>query len=268
MFRVCETMLWINFKNYKNTFGDGALKLAKTCHQVAQETGVKIIPVVSALDLREIKEKVGGEIWLQHTDLFFEGKSTGWVSPLAAVLAGADGTLLNHSEHKIPFGKIRQILAYLKKDSWVKHWSSELKNDQWKTLNDKFKTMVCVKTKGQAERKVKKLSPKPNFVAYEPPELIGGEVSVAESKPEVVKRIIELLPDHQIIIGAGIKTAMDIKKSLQLGAKGVLLSSGVVKADDPKKKLVELAMAFTDKIKPACRTGRSQKSKVKNANQK
>jgi len=217
-------MIWVNFKIYKETFGDGAVKLAKICRGVSKKTGVKIIPVVSALDLRQIKKEIGGEVWLQHLDIFFEGKHTGWVSPLAAVRAGADGVLLNHSEHKIPPGKIRQLLKVIK----AKH----------------LQVMIAVKTKGQVEHWLKKLRPRPDFVAYESPELIGGKVSVTEAKPEAVSRIVKLLPDYQIIIGAGVKNTDDVKKALKLGAKGILISSGVVKDKNPKEKLMELALAF------------------------
>ena len=252
-FVLKSIMIWINFKIYQETFGDRAVKLAKICRGVSKKTGIKIIPVVSALDLRQIKKEVGGEVWIQHLDLFFEGPHTGWISPLAAILAGANGALLNHSEHKISPGKIRQILAYLKKDQWRDHWVEELiqagiikKTEirNWKLEIGNFPLMVCVKTKGQVERWLKKLRPRPEFVAYEPPELIGGKVSVAEAKPEAVSRIVKLLPDYQIIIGAGVKNADDVKKALKLGAKGVLVSSAVVRAKDPEKKLLELAEGF------------------------
>lgn len=213
-------MIWINFKIYKQTFGNGALKLAKICKEVSDQTKTPIVPVVSALDLRIIKEKIGGEVWLQNVDLFTEGKHTGYISPLAAVAAGASGILLNHSEHQIPPGKIRQILK----------------------MKD-LKFMICLKTLGQVLW-LKRLKPKPDFVAYEPPELIGGELSVSQAKPEVIKRIVKTLSDYQIIVGAGVHDAQDVKKSLTLGAKGALVSSDVVTAKDPKKELLELAKAF------------------------
>jgi len=266
-------VLLVNFKIYKNTFGDGALKLAEICRRVGEKTKVKIIPVVSALDLRRVKEKVGGEIWLQHLDLFFEGKFTGWVSPIAVILAGADGALINHSEHQIPFGRVRQILAYLKKKEWVEHWVEELKElGDYRSDIENFKLAFCVKTKGQVERRVKKMTPKPDFVAYEPPELIGGTVSVAEAEPEVIKRIVDLLPDYKIIVGAGVRNGDDVEKSLELGAKGVLVSSDVVLAKDPKKELTELAEAFAGKVKiqksPVLDEVETRSGNFKNANQR
>jgi len=237
-------MFWVNFKIYKETFGDRAVKLARICRRVSEKTGVKIIPVVSALDLWRVKKEVGGEVWIQHLDLFFEGRHTGWISPLAAILAGADGALLNHSEHKIPPGKIRQILAYLKKDKWTTYWKEQLNGQIDNDRMIKFQLMICVKTKGQVERWLKKLRPRPEFVAYEPPELIGGEISVSRAHPQVIERIVRLLPRYQVVVGAGIKTADDIRRALKLGAKGVLVSSAVVKAEDPEKKLLELVEGF------------------------
>ncbi len=105
--------------------------------------------------------------------------------------------------------------------------------------------MVCVKTKGQIQNWLKKLSPQPDFIAYEPPELIASETtSASRAKPEIIQRIVNMLPESQIIVGAGVKTGADVEKSLQLGAKGVLVSSAVVKADNPEAKLLELAEAF------------------------
>ncbi len=211
-------MIWVNFKIYRETFGEGACRLAEICRKVSQKTKINIIPVVSPLDLYRIKKEIGGKVWLQHVDCFLEGQRTGWVSPLQASKLGADGVLLNHSEHRLPPGKIRQILKNV----------------------GKMETMVCFKSQGQATKWVKKLRPKPDFIAYEPPELIGGEVSVSQVQPQVIKRIVDLLPDYQIIVGAGIKKGTDVKRALKLGAKGVLVSSAVVKAKDPERILNDL----------------------------
>jgi len=221
-------MLFINFKIYRQTFGQGAISLAKICQKVADKTGVKIIPVVSALDLRAVKE-ICEEVWLQHVDIHFEGKHTGSISPLVASAAGAGGTLLNHSEHELPPGQIHQILS----------------NFEHLNIGDSnFKFTVCFKTKGQVQNWLKSIKPKPNFVAYEPPELIGGDVSVSQAQPEVIKRIVEILPDYNVIVGAGVNSKKDVQTALDLGAKGVLVSSDVVKADNPEKELLDLANGF------------------------
>jgi triosephosphate isomerase len=47
-------------------------------------------------------------------------------------------------------------------------------------------------------------------------------------------------PDVPVYCGAGISTGEDVLASRELGAAGVLLASGVAKADDPRAALEDL----------------------------
>lgn len=215
-------MIAVNFKIYENTFGNGVLDLAKICKKVAEKTGVTIVPVVSAIDARMIKEKLGMEVWLQNVDEFFEGAKSGSVSPIQAKEAGIDGSLINHSECRKKPGTIKKLLK-----SWPK----------------KFAATVCLSNLGQAEKWAKKI--KPDFIAYEPKNLIGSkDKSVASEKPEVIKKIVEMYPKVPILVGAGIHSSKDVEVSLKLGAKGILISSYIVKSKNPEEKLTELAKCF------------------------
>ena len=215
-------MILVNFKLYKETFGDGALKLAEICKKVSQKSGVKIIPVVSSLDAVRIKEKLNMEVYLQAVDEFNEGAKTGFISPVHAETLKIDGAILNHSEHRIKPGTIKKILT-----DWPKN----------------FNSVVCISSLGQAEGWAKNI--KPNMIAYEPKEFIGNkEKSVASEKPEIIKRIVEKYPKIPILVGAGIHSKEDVMVSLKLGAKGVLISTFIVKAKDPEKELTEIASAF------------------------
>lgn len=215
-------MIAVNFKIYENTFGDGVLGLAKICRKVAEKTGVKIIPVVSALDARMIKEKLEMEVWIQNTDDFFEGAKSGSISPIQAKEAGIDGSLINHSECRKKPGTIKKMLK-----AWPK----------------KFVATVCLSTLGQAKGWAKNI--KPDFIAYEPKSLIGSkDKSVASEKPEVIKKMVEMFPKVPILVGAGIHSAEDVAVSLKLGAKGILISSYIVKNKNPEEKLTELAKCF------------------------
>ena len=84
----------------------------------------------------------------------------------------------------------------------------------------------------------------PDFVAVEPPELIGGDISVSKAQPELVKDSVEAVkavsPDVKVLCGAGVKNGEDVKSALELGAKGVLLASGVVKAKDAEAVMRDL----------------------------
>ena len=215
-------MILVNFKLYKETFGDGALKLAEICKRVSQKTGVKIIPVVSALDAARIKEKLEMDVYLQTVDEFDEGAKTGFISPVQAESLKIDGSILNHSEHRIKPGAIKKILK-----NWPKN----------------FKSVVCISSLGQAEGWAKNI--RPDMIAYEPKELIGSkDKSVATEKPEIIKKIVEKYPKVPILVGAGIHSKKDVEVSLKLGAKGVFISSFIVKAKDPEKELMEIASAF------------------------
>jgi triosephosphate isomerase (TIM) len=220
-------MIFVNFKTYPQGTGEEALKLAKICEEVSLKSKIEIIPVVQFVDLFRITQEVKIPVWIQHLDFFSQGQHTGWESLESVIEAGGKGTLLNHAEHQIPPGTVNQVIKRITK----------LPNDQIAN----FKIMVCCHTLGQAE-KLAKL--KPDFLAYEPPELIGGDLAVSEAKPFVIERIVKKLPDMKIMVGAGIKTGKDVKRSLELGTKGILVSSAVVLAKDQKAVLEDLASGY------------------------
>jgi triosephosphate isomerase len=222
-----KAMIFVNFKTYQEGTGEKALGLAKVCEEIAQKSGIEIIPVVQVADLYRISQQVKIPIWVQHLDWQPQGQSTGWINLEAVVEAGASGTLLNHSEHQIPPGTIRQIIT---------------RNKKQETRNKKFEILVCCKSLGQAERLAKF---EPDFLAYEPPELIGSqEKSVASGKPEAIAHLVKMVPDIPIIVGAGIHSQEDVRISLEMGAKGILVATDIVLAKDPRKELEDLAKGF------------------------
>ncbi|MFA5749977.1 MAG: triose-phosphate isomerase [Candidatus Shapirobacteria bacterium] len=215
-------MILVNFKIYEESFGNKAIELAKICKKVMEKTKVKIIPVVSALDAIRIKEKLDMEVWLQNIDGIFEGAATGMISPLQAKNLGIEGTILNHSENKTKPGTIKKMLK-----NWPKN----------------FKVTVCLSSLGQSENWAKNI--KPDFIAYEPKNLIGNkEKSVSSEKPDVIRKMVEKYSKIPILIGAGIHSKKDVEVSLKLGAKGILISSYIVKSNDPEKRLEELAKCY------------------------
>lgn len=220
-------MILVNFKTYVEGMGERAVGLAKICEKVAKETEVEIIPVVQTVDLWRVNKAVDIPLFVQHVDLFPPGKHTGWISLEAVIEAGASGTLLNHSEHKMPPGTVKQILRRVSRAS-----------------RGKFRVVVCAKSLGQAQRLVKL---KPDFLAYEPPELIGAkQKSVATVHPKTIEKVVKIGTPRgvPVIVGAGIHSGKDVKIGLRKGAKGVLVSSFVVLAKDQGQALEELAGAF------------------------
>ena len=51
-------------------------------------------------------------------------------------------------------------------------------------------------------------------------------------------------PDVVTLCGAGITKGEDVSAALKLGTKGVLVASGIVKAKDPCKVMMEFAEAI------------------------
>lgn len=216
-------MIIVNFKNYQESFGDKSLELAEICKRVGEKNKVKIIPAVSALGAAIIKEKLDMEVWLQSVDSVFEGRGSGFISPLQAVEFKIDGSMLNHSEHRIKPGTLKKMLK-----SWPK----------------KFKSMVCISSLGQSQSWAKKLDC--DFIAYEVKSLIGSkDKSIVSERKEAIKKIVEHYKKVPVLVGAGIRSAEDVKEALELGVKGILISSVIVKAKDPEKELNKLAAVFS-----------------------
>jgi len=219
--RLKEPVIAINFKSYVEATGERALKIAKAAEKVYKETGITIVVAPQLVDLYRIAQEVEIPVFAQHIDPIKPGSHTGQVLPEAVKEAGAVGTLLNHSEN-------RMILADLE---------AAIRRAEEVGLT----TIVCSNNPAVSAA-VAALNP--DYVAVEPPELIGTGIPVSKAKPEVITNTVELVrrvnPEVKVLTGAGISTGEDVKKALELGTVGVLLASGVTKAKDPEKAIKNL----------------------------
>ncbi len=215
-------VIFVNLKAYPEALGRKALALAKACADVAEKTGASIAVAPAAPDLALVARQVRIPVFAQHVDAVEAGARTGWLPPEAVLEAGAVGTLLNHSERKVPPKDLEAVIP------------------RCEALG--LEVVCCAGDLAEAEA-VARLSP--DYVAIEPPELIGGDVSVTKAKPEVIARAVSRIravnPKVEVLCGAGVKTGKDVAKAIELGTVGVLLASGVVKAKDPRKALADLA---------------------------
>ncbi len=200
----------INFKTYKQ--GKAAIKLAKQIEKVDKN----IIIGVQASDIYEIAKAVKLKVYAQHVGYQKPGRHTGFILPEAVKKDKAVGSFLNHSEHKLSFSILKKTIKRCKKVG--------------------LKTMVFASNLKEALR-IEKL--KPNYLIYEPPELVGGKKSVSKTKPELIEKIAKKLKGR-FLVGAGIHSREDVKIAMKLGASGIAVSSAVVKAREPGKKLREL----------------------------
>jgi len=212
-----KALILLNFKTYPEAAGRKALFLARKLEKI-HSTKYQLVIAPSLPTLEEVAEGTSLTVYSQHTDLAGLGPFTGKISAQELKKIGVKGTLLNHSERKIPFPILKKIMADCKKQKLV--------------------TVVCASSLGEAQE-VARLGP--DYLAYEPPELIGGNISVTKAKPEVIAKAVALVkkvsPKTKVLCGAGIQSQEDITKALQLGAKGVLIGHAVPKAKDPAKFL-------------------------------
>lgn len=217
-----KPLIVLNFKTYAEGMGKNAIRIAKYCEEVSASSGVKIIACPQIPDIGMVAESVKIPVFSQHIDSAGAGSFTGHITAECVRSAGATGTLINHSERRLLLSEIDSALQSAKK--------AELK------------TIVCTNniavTKAAA-------SLSPDFVAIEPPELIGSGIPVSKADPDIVRGSVEAVKridsGVSILCGAGISKGDDVAAALELGTSGVLLASGVIKAKDPKAALFDLA---------------------------
>lgn len=214
-------LLIINLKNYLEASGSQTLDLAGTAEAVSRDTGVEIALAPPSPFLSEIAKLVELPILAQHLDIARPGSTTGSFVPEIVRNAGVRGSLVNHSEHRIPRNEIREIIQRLGKLD--------------------MNSVLCAQDQNEVSELSKLL---PTMVAIEPPDLIGSGVAVSKAKPELVSECItaarESDPEATVICGAGIITGEDVKAALRLGAQGVLVASGIIKNKDWRKIIEEM----------------------------
>lgn len=218
----------LNVKTYAEAIGEKTREIAFLMDKIAAETGVHMAIAVQATDIMLCaKDKdISIPVFAQHIDPIKPGSNTGWTLPEAVKAAGAVGTLINHSEHRLKLADIEFCVSRAK----------ELDLDQ----------IVC--TNNIATSKAAAVL-SPHFVAVEPPELIGGDISVTTADPDVVSGTVEAVKEVnktvKVLCGAGVKNGEDVAKAIELGADGVLLASGIVKAQNKEQVIRDLASGLS-----------------------
>jgi len=214
--------LVVNFKTYMEATGKRAIELAKVAEDVSRETGVTIIVAPQFTDIEPVSKTVDIPVFSQHMDAVKPGAHTGHVLAEAVKSAGADGSLLNHSERRINPPEIAESVKLCAEAD--------------------LRSLVCADTT-EASVGIAKMIP--DMIAIEPPELIGTGISVSKARPELitesVNEIRRLNSRVKVLCGAGVTSAEDVSKALELGSEGVLVASGIVKSKDPRIVLQSMA---------------------------
>ncbi|MCW4021234.1 MAG: triose-phosphate isomerase [Candidatus Bathyarchaeota archaeon] len=227
MDKVGTPIVIVNFKTYAEGTGEKAVKLAETAEKVSRETEVCFGVAPQFVDLPVIVRSVDIPVFAQHIDPVKPGSHTGHILPEAVKEAGAVGTLINHSERRLELADIDAAVTRAHELSLV--------------------SVVCTNNTAVSASAA---ALKPDMIAVEPPELIGTGIPVSKAKPEVVTSTVESVkkinPDVVVLCGAGITSGEDVSAALRLGTEGVLVASGIVKAKDPYKAMLEFAEAMTN----------------------
>ena len=184
---------------------------------VAAETAADVAIAPQAADIAAVGD-TGIETWAQHVSPVEPGSRTGSTLAERVAANGATGTLINHSEKRLRLADIDAAIDAAERAG--------------------LDTIVCANNPEQIAA-VTALGP--DAVAVEPPELIGTGTPVSQADPDIVRNAVEAAaeidPSVDVLCGAGISTREDVQAAADLGAEGVLLASGVAKAEDPAAAL-------------------------------
>jgi len=205
-----KPVIIINLKTYQT--GQKSLELVEKIEKVSKD----IIIGVQAPEIFRVFSNTKLEIFVQHVDSYLPGRNTGYIIPKTVKENGASGTFLNHSEHPISLSLLKETIGVCKSIG--------------------LKTAVFARSLSEA-KKIEKLNP--DYLIYEPPELVAGDISVSQAKPEIIEKISKVLK-MPFLVGAGIKNNNDFLKSLELGANGIAVSSAITTVDNPEEVLREL----------------------------
>ena len=217
-------MFIINCKNYEEISGDKIKKFIKIAEQVSKKYKVKIA-ISPPQHLIGLVANSSIPILAQHIDDSKIGSTTGYIIPELLKKSKVKGSLINHSEHRISSKEIEKLVSKLKELKMI--------------------SIVCVKDVTEVK---KYLKINPDFIAIEPPELIGSGKAISTEKPDLIQKAASIVNNSKnktkLLCGAGIVSGEDVAKSVELGSKGILVASGIIKAKNWNKIISEFAKAL------------------------
>ena len=217
-------MFVINCKNYEEISGDKIKKFIKIAEQISKKYKIKIA-ISPPQHLIGVVANSSITVLAQHIDDSKVGSTTGFIIPELLKKSKVKGSLINHSEHRISSKEIEKLVLKLKELKMI--------------------SIVCVKDVAEVK---KYLKIEPDFIAIEPPELIGSGKAVSKEKPDLIEKAASIVNDSKnktkLLCGAGIVSGEDVAKSIELGSKGILVASGIIKAKNWNKIISEFAKAL------------------------
>ena len=217
-------MFIINCKNYDEISGDKIIKLAKISQKISKKYKIPIA-IAPPHHLIPLIVKFNVIVLAQHLDDKKVGSTTGFMIPEIVKKSKINGSLINHSEHRISEKEIKNLVKRLKRL--------------------RLKTVLCVKNVNELKKYLKL---NPTFIAIEPPELIGTGKAISTERPQLITKAVDGVKSAKnstkLLCGAGIVSGKDVARAKELGSKGILVASGIVKARNWEKIIDEFSRAL------------------------
>jgi triosephosphate isomerase len=214
----------INCKNYEEISGDKISEFVKIAEKISRKYRLKIA-IAPPQHLIGLVSNSKTPILAQHIDNSKVGSTTGYIIPELLKKSKVIGSLINHSEHRISSKDISKLVLKLRELKMI--------------------SVVCVKDVAEAKKYLKL---NPDYIAIEPPELIGSGKAVSNEKPEIIIKAVNAVKsannNTKLLCGAGIVSGRDVSKALELGSEGILVASGIIKAKNWTKIIEEFAKAM------------------------
>lgn len=216
-------LLITNFKSYEESLWNLWINLALIHQKVRAESQKDIRIAGHPIDLRLLINACQDlPIISQWADLADYWAYTWKILPVKLKKIWCSWVLLHHSENRIhDYDTLHKIIA--------------------KCNEYGLDTIVCAEN---IEEWVKISTMWATYIAIEPPELIGWNVSISKANPEIIEEAISQIWNNRVIVWAWIKTPEDIIIAKKLWVAWILLASGITKAKDPYLTLKNLANAL------------------------
>lgn len=219
--------LIVNLKTYPEATGKRAIALARATARLDGKSSIGVALAPQAVDVRACAA-AGARVYAQGFDKIASSQSTGATRWESLLDAGAEGAILNHSERRLALADLSWYIDVVRKSRRL--------------------SVLCAEDAAEATSFA---GLRPHVLAIEPPQLIGGDVSVTSADPGIVRDTVSAVhrvaPRLPVLCGAGVKDGRDASAARELGAYGILVASGVAKAKDPGAALRDLAHGLAGK---------------------
>jgi len=148
---MTSPLILVNMKTYRESMCNRAHMIATAAELVSRESGVAIGVAPTYIDLHPIAHHFAIPVYAQHVDGCEPGANTGHITVEAIRTAGAAGSLVNHSERRLTLADIEASVRGLRAQKLI--------------------SVVCSNNEITSAAAA---TLSPDYVAIEPPELIGS----------------------------------------------------------------------------------------------